>query len=236
MKARKRAAEADVIVVNHHLFFADVALRDEGAADLLPAANTVIFDEAHHLPDLARLFFGESLSTAQLRRARARRAHRRGAARAREHRAWATPRDAVERAARDVRLALGNAVGAHGARRDPRPRGLRRGARRARRARSRALVGEARRRRRSAPRRSSNCRVRADECLGAHRRVARGRRAPASEDAYGEPPAATSCAGSRPIAHSAVLYVTPLDVGAHLPRADGGRRSAPGSSPRPRSR
>ncbi len=58
MKARKRAAAADVIVVNHHLFFADVALRDEGAADLLPAANTVIFDEAHHLPDLARLFFG----------------------------------------------------------------------------------------------------------------------------------------------------------------------------------
>src|SRR5689334_21408010 len=66
MKARKRATEADVIVVNHHLFFADVALRDEGAADLLPAANTVIFDEAHHLPDLARLFFGQSLSTAQL--------------------------------------------------------------------------------------------------------------------------------------------------------------------------
>src|SRR6185503_6447062 len=49
MKARKRASEADVVVVNHHLFFADVALRDEGAADLLPEANTVIFDEAHHL-------------------------------------------------------------------------------------------------------------------------------------------------------------------------------------------
>ena len=65
MKARKRASEADVVVVNHHLFFADVVLRDEGAADLLPAANTVIFDEAHHLPDLARLFFGQSVSTAQ---------------------------------------------------------------------------------------------------------------------------------------------------------------------------
>jgi ATP-dependent DNA helicase DinG len=66
MKARKRASEADVIVVNHHLFFADVVLRDEGAADLLPSANTVIFDEAHHLPDLARLFFGQSLATAQV--------------------------------------------------------------------------------------------------------------------------------------------------------------------------
>src|SRR5206468_10575364 len=66
MRARKRAAEADVIVVNHHLFFADIALRDEGATDLLPAANTVIFDEAHHLPDLARLFFGEAVSTAAL--------------------------------------------------------------------------------------------------------------------------------------------------------------------------
>src|SRR6185312_14103531 len=52
MKARKRAAEADVVVVNHHLFFADVALRDEGMTDLLPDANTVVFDEAHHLPDL----------------------------------------------------------------------------------------------------------------------------------------------------------------------------------------
>ncbi len=66
MKARKRAAEADVIVVNHHLFFADIVLRDEGVADLLPAANTVIFDEAHHLPDIARLFFGQSLSTTQV--------------------------------------------------------------------------------------------------------------------------------------------------------------------------
>ncbi len=66
MKARKRASEADVIVVNHHLFFADVVLRDEGMADLLPSADTVIFDEAHHLPDIARLFFGQSLSTAQL--------------------------------------------------------------------------------------------------------------------------------------------------------------------------
>ena len=66
MQARKRALEADVVVVNHHLFFADVMLRDEGVAELLPSCNTVILDEAHQLPDTARLFFGETLSTGQL--------------------------------------------------------------------------------------------------------------------------------------------------------------------------
>lgn len=66
LKARKEAMEADVVVVNHHLFFADVMLRDEGVAELLPACNTVIFDEAHQLPETASLFFGESLSTSQL--------------------------------------------------------------------------------------------------------------------------------------------------------------------------
>ncbi|MDD4911130.1 MAG: ATP-dependent DNA helicase [Sideroxydans sp.] len=66
LKARKEAMEADIIVVNHHLFFADVMLRDEGVAELLPACNTVIFDEAHQLPETASLFFGESLSTSQL--------------------------------------------------------------------------------------------------------------------------------------------------------------------------
>ena len=66
MKARKQALAADVVVVNHHLFFADVMLRDEGLAELLPACNTVIFDEAHQLPETARLFFGETVSTSQL--------------------------------------------------------------------------------------------------------------------------------------------------------------------------
>ena len=63
MEARKRALAADVVVVNHHLFFADVMLRDEGVAELLPSANTVIFDEAHQLPEVAGLFFGEDIST-----------------------------------------------------------------------------------------------------------------------------------------------------------------------------
>ena len=66
MEARKRALAADVVVVNHHLFFADVMLRDEGVAELLPSANTVIFDEAHQLPEVAGIFFGEDISTSQL--------------------------------------------------------------------------------------------------------------------------------------------------------------------------
>lgn len=66
MEARKKALAADVVVVNHHLFFADVMLRDEGVSELLPACNTVIFDEAHQLPETASLFFGESVSTGQL--------------------------------------------------------------------------------------------------------------------------------------------------------------------------
>ena len=66
MEARKRALAADVVVVNHHLFFADVMLRDEGVAELLPSANTIIFDEAHQLPEIAGLFFGEDVSTSQL--------------------------------------------------------------------------------------------------------------------------------------------------------------------------
>jgi ATP-dependent DNA helicase DinG len=66
MGARKNALEAEVVVVNHHLFFADLWLKDEGVAELLPACNTVILDEAHQLAETAAQFFGETLSTAQL--------------------------------------------------------------------------------------------------------------------------------------------------------------------------
>jgi ATP-dependent DNA helicase DinG len=66
MRARRNALAADVVVVNHHLFFADLVLREEGISELLPACNTVIFDEAHQLPETARMFFGEALSSAQL--------------------------------------------------------------------------------------------------------------------------------------------------------------------------
>ena len=66
LEARKKAMDADVVVINHHLFFADLVLRDEGVGELLPAANTVIFDEAHQLPETASMFFGEHVSTSQL--------------------------------------------------------------------------------------------------------------------------------------------------------------------------
>ena len=67
MKARQNAQEADLVVVNHHLFFADAALKGEGVSELLPRANAVIFDEAHQLPETAATFFGESLSARQIR-------------------------------------------------------------------------------------------------------------------------------------------------------------------------
>jgi ATP-dependent DNA helicase DinG len=66
MAARRAALAADIVVVNHHLFFADVSLKGEGMAELLPACNTVVFDEAHQLPQAATLFFGETVSTGQL--------------------------------------------------------------------------------------------------------------------------------------------------------------------------
>ena len=66
LAARREALAADLVVVNHHLFFADVMLRDEGTAELLPACNAVIFDEAHQLPETASLFFGQNISTLQL--------------------------------------------------------------------------------------------------------------------------------------------------------------------------
>jgi ATP-dependent DNA helicase DinG len=66
MKARRNAAEADVVVVNHALFLADLALREEGITDLLPSADLIIFDEAHQLPQAATRFFAETLSLGQL--------------------------------------------------------------------------------------------------------------------------------------------------------------------------
>ena len=56
LKARRQAQEADVVVINHALFMADLMLREEGVTDLLPAADTVVFDEAHQLPDTATRF------------------------------------------------------------------------------------------------------------------------------------------------------------------------------------
>ncbi|UDM49216.1 ATP-dependent DNA helicase [Cupriavidus sp. MP-37] len=106
MRARKEAQQADVVVVNHHLFFADVVLRDTGMAELLPAANTVIFDEAHQLPETATLFFGETLSTSQLLEI-ARDTVAEGLSHARDAVDWVALAAPLERAARDLRLAFG---------------------------------------------------------------------------------------------------------------------------------
>jgi len=105
MRARKEAQQADLVVVNHHLFFADVVLRDTGMAELLPAANTVIFDEAHQLPDTATLFFGETLSTSQLLEL-ARDTVAEGLSHARDAVDWVRIGAPLERAARDLRLAF----------------------------------------------------------------------------------------------------------------------------------
>lgn len=64
--ARKKAIEADMVVVNHHLFFADMALKDTGFGELIPKADVVIFDEAHQIADIASEYFGEAFSTRQL--------------------------------------------------------------------------------------------------------------------------------------------------------------------------
>jgi ATP-dependent DNA helicase DinG len=103
MKARREAQQADVVVVNHHLFFADVALKDTGVAELLPSANTIIFDEAHQLPDTATLFFGQTVSTSQVLEL-CRDVLAEGLAHARGGPDWAKVVTVVEKAARDLRL------------------------------------------------------------------------------------------------------------------------------------
>jgi len=110
MEARKQAMEADVVVVNHHLFFADVVLRDEGVAELLPACNTVIFDEAHQLPETASLFFGESVSSSQLIEL-ARDTRIESATSAKDNAALPEAASALEKSARDLRLQLREEAG-----------------------------------------------------------------------------------------------------------------------------
>ncbi|GAB3033899.1 ATP-dependent DNA helicase [Oleiagrimonas citrea] len=65
-KARREAADADVVVVNHHLLLADLALKQEGFGEILPGAHAFILDEAHQLPELAGQFFSHSVSARQL--------------------------------------------------------------------------------------------------------------------------------------------------------------------------
>jgi ATP-dependent DNA helicase DinG len=66
LEARRRAQAADIVIVNHHLLLADLALKENGFGELLPGADAVIVDEAHQLPDVAQQFFGWSVSTREL--------------------------------------------------------------------------------------------------------------------------------------------------------------------------
>ncbi|XBS68295.1 ATP-dependent DNA helicase [Acerihabitans sp. KWT182] len=66
VKARRNAMDADIIVVNHHLFLADMVVKEGGFGELIPTGDVMIFDEAHQLPDIASQYFGQQLSSRQL--------------------------------------------------------------------------------------------------------------------------------------------------------------------------
>lgn len=66
LKARKRALDSDVVVVNHYLFMADLAIKETGFGELIPEAEVFIFDEAHQIPDIASQYFGQSISSRQI--------------------------------------------------------------------------------------------------------------------------------------------------------------------------
>src|SRR5271170_4815324 len=110
MRARKEALAADIVVINHHLFFADVVLKDEGLSELLPACNTVILDEAHQLPDTATLFFGKELAAGQLAEL-ARDAEIESLKTARDYAPLPDAAQGLSQALRRVRLAVGDAPG-----------------------------------------------------------------------------------------------------------------------------
>jgi len=66
VKARRKAMDADVVVVNHHLFMADMVVKESGFGELIPTADVMIFDEAHQIPDIASQYFGQQITSRQL--------------------------------------------------------------------------------------------------------------------------------------------------------------------------
>ena len=114
-RARRRALSAQVVVVNHHLFLADMALRDERYGELLPAVDTVVLDEAHHLPRIGAEFFGEGWSLAQVAEL-ASDALAAGLHAARDGAPWIDLTRSLEQAARATRASLAQAGLAPGAR------------------------------------------------------------------------------------------------------------------------
>jgi ATP-dependent DNA helicase DinG len=104
VKARREAMAADLVVVNHHLFFADMALRDTGVAELLPSVEVALFDEAHQLAEAGVQFLGTTLGSAQLLDF-ARDMLGAGLQQARGLAEWQALQAQCERAARELRLA-----------------------------------------------------------------------------------------------------------------------------------
>ena len=109
VKARREAMAADLVVVNHHLFFADLTLRDSGVAELLPTVDAAVFDEAHQLVDTGLQFLGTLLSTNQVLDfgrdlLAAGLTHARGLA------DWQAVAAGLDRAARELRLAGAGAL------------------------------------------------------------------------------------------------------------------------------
>ena len=104
MKARREAMAADLVVVNHHLFFADLALRDTGMAELLPSVELAVFDEAHQLGEAGVGFLGRSLGSAQVIDF-ARDLLAAGLGQARGLQGWQLLAAECDRAARELRLA-----------------------------------------------------------------------------------------------------------------------------------
>ncbi len=104
VKARREAMAADLVVINHHLFFADLAVRDSGMAELLPSVDAVVFDEAHQLSDAGVQFLGLTLGSSQLIDF-ARDLTAVGLAQARGLADWPALAGAVDRDARELRLA-----------------------------------------------------------------------------------------------------------------------------------
>ncbi len=109
--ARKEAMAADVVVINHHLFFADMAVRESGVAELLPTVRVTVFDEAHQLNEIGVNFLGQQLSTVQLHEL-VRDVLATGLQLARGLVDWQALSAALEKAARDWRLAAGMHRGA----------------------------------------------------------------------------------------------------------------------------
>ena len=114
-RARRRALAAQVVIVNHHLFLADMALRDERFGELLPSVDTVVLDEAHHLPRTGIECFGEGWSLAQVAELAAD-ALAAGLHSARDGAPWVDLTRSLEQAARAIRASLAQAGLAAGAR------------------------------------------------------------------------------------------------------------------------